>query len=119
MTPAKKITAHIEQLVAAGMFRADIARAAGLNPSTLSKYARGERNPKPTTVVRLLAVSPTSGLLDSDGMNLSDRIIEEWVFMRETLGLPSEYVIYRLSEAFRLTVTRVREVVESRGNSRS
>lgn len=119
MTPAKKITAHIEQLVAAGMFRGDIARAAGLSPSTLSKYARGERNPRPTTVVRVLSVTPTSAIIDSDGMSVADRILEEWIFMRDTLGLPTEYVIHRLSEAFRLTVTRVRQVVGSYEDSLS
>ena len=111
MTPAEQITAHVDELVATGMLRADIARAAGINPSMLSKYARGLCNPRPATLTRILAITPTSTLDDPDGMSVSDRILEEWEFMRGTLGLPSENVIYRLSDAFGLSVPHIREVV--------
>ena len=111
MTPAEQITAHVAQLTAAGMLRVDIARAAGIDPSMLSKYSRGLRSPKPATLTRILAITPTSTLDDPDGMSVSDRILEEWEFMRGTLGLPSENVIYRLSDAFGLSVPHIREVV--------
>lgn len=111
MTPAEQITAHVEQLVATGMRRADIARLAGINPSMLSKYARGIRNPKPATLTRILAITPTSTLDDPDGMSESDRILEEWEFMRGPLALPEEYVINRLSDAFGLSTRHIRRVV--------
>ena len=111
MTPAEQITTHVEQLTATGMLRVDIARAAGIDPSMLSKYARGLRNPKPATLTRILAITPTSTLDDADGMSTTDRILEEWEFMRGTLGLPAEYVIHRLSGAFGLSVPHIREVV--------
>ena len=111
MTPAEKITAHVAQLTAAGMLRVDIARAAGIDPSMLSKYARGLRNPKPATLTRILAITPTSTLDDPDGMSVTDRILEEWAFMRGTLGMPGEYVLNRLSGAFGLSVPHIREVV--------
>ena len=111
MTPAEQITTHVAQLTATGMLRVDIARAAGIDPSMLSKYARGLRNPKPATLTRILAITPTSTLDDADGMSTTDRILEEWEFMRGTLGLPGEYVIHRLSGAFGLSVPHIREVV--------
>ena len=111
MTPAEKITAHVAQLAATGMLRVDIARAAGIDPSMLSKYSRGIRNPKPMTLARILAITPTSTLDDADGMSITDRILEEWQFMRDTLGLPAEYVINRLSDAFGYSVPHIREVV--------
>ena len=111
MTPAEQINAHVAQLTAAGMLRVDIARAAGIDPSMLSKYARGLRSPKPATLTRILAITPTSTLDDPDGMSTTDRVLEEWEFMRGTLGLPSEYVIQRLSGAFGLSVPHIREVV--------
>lgn len=111
MTPAEQITAHVAQLTATGMLRVDIARAAGIDPSMLSKYARGLRNPKPATLTRILAITPTSTLDDPDGMSTTDRILEEWEFMRGTLSLPAEYVIHRLSGAFGLSVPHIREVV--------
>ena len=111
MTPAEQITAHVAQLTATGMLRVDIARAAGIDPSMLSKYARGIRNPKPATLTRILAITPTSTLDDPDGMSTTDRILEEWEFMRGTLGLPDMYVIHRLSGAFGLSVPHIREVV--------
>lgn len=111
MTPAEQITAHVDQLVAAGMLRADIARAAGINPSMLAKYARGLRSPKPATLARVLSITPTSTLDAPDGMSVSDRIVEEWEFMRDTLGLPSESVINRLSDAFGLSTRHIRRVV--------
>ena len=111
MTPAEQITTHVAQLTATGMLRVDIARAAGIDPSMLSKYARGLRNPKAATLTRILAITPTSTLDDPDGMSTTDRILEEWEFMRGTLGLPSEYVIQRLSGAFGLSVPHIREVV--------
>ena len=111
MTPAEQITTHVAQLTATGMLRVDIARAAGIDPSMLSKYARGLRNPKPATLTRILAITPTSTLDDPDGMNTTDRILEEWEFMRGTLALPDEYVIHRLSGAFGLSVPHIREVV--------
>lgn len=113
MTPARQVTAHIEQLVATGMLRADIARAAGISPSMLSKYARGLRSPKPMTLARILAITPTSTLDDPDGMSVSDRIVEEWEFMHGTLNLPATYVVHRLSDAFGLSVPHIREVVGS------
>ena len=113
MTPAEKITAHVAQLTAAGMLRVDIARAAGIDPSMLSKYARGLRNPKPLTLARILAITPTSTLDDPDGMSTTDRILEEWAFMRDTLALPAEYVISRLSDAFGYSAPHIREVVGS------
>ena len=111
MTPAEQITAHVAQLTATGMLRVDIARAAGIDPSMLSKYSRGLRSPKPATMARILAITPTSTLDDPDGMSVTDRVLEEWEFMRGTLGLPSESVIYRLSDAFGLSVPHIREVV--------
>ena len=111
MTPAEQITAHVAQLTDAGMLRVDIARAAGIDPSMLSKYARGIRNPKQMTLARILAITPTSTLDDPDGMSTTDRILEEWEFMRGTLGLPAENVIHRLSDAFGFSVPHIREVV--------
>lgn len=111
MTPAEKINAHVAQLTATGMLRVDIARAAGIDPSMLSKYARGQRSPKPATLTRILAITPTSTLDDADGMSVTDRILEEWAFMRGTLSLPAEYVVHRLSDAFCLSVPYIREVV--------
>ena len=111
MTPAEQITAHVAQLTATGMLRVDIARAAGIDPSMLSKYARGLRNPRPMTLARILAITPTSTLDDPDGMSVTDRILEEWEFMRGTLALPAENVIHRLSGAFGLSVPHIREVV--------
>ena len=111
MTPAEQITTHVAQLTATGMLRVDIARAAGIDPSMLSKYARGLRNPKAATLTRILAITPTSTLDDADGMSTTDRILEEWAFMRGTLALPGEYVIHRLSGAFGLSVPHIREVV--------
>lgn len=111
MTPAEQITTHVAQLTATGMLRVDIARAAGIDPSMLAKYARGIRNPKPATLTRILAITPTSTLEDADGMSTTDRILEEWAFMRGTLALPGEYVIHRLSGAFGLSVPHIREVV--------
>ena len=111
MTPAEQITAHVDELVAAGMLRVDIPRAAGIGPSMLSKYSRGLRSPKPAPLTRILAITPTSTLDDADGMSTTDRVLEEWEFMRGTLGLPSESVIYRLSDAFGLSVPHIREVV--------
>ena len=111
MTPADQITAHVDQLVAAGMLRADIARAAGIDPSMLPKYARGLRNPRPATLARILAITPTSTLDDPDGMSTTDRIVEEWEFMRETLALPEERVINRLSDAFGLSTRHIRRAV--------
>lgn len=111
MTPAEQINAHVAQLTAAGMLRVDIARAAGIDPSMLSKYARGVRSPKASTLARILAITPTSTLDDPDGMSTTDRVLEEWEFMRGTLGLTSEYVIQRLSGAFGLSVPHIREVV--------
>ena len=111
MTPAEQITAHVDELVAAGMLRADIARAAGIDPSMLAKYARGLRNPRPATLTRILAITPTSTLDDPDGMSTTDRIVEEWEFMRGTLALPTEYVIHRLSDAFGLSTRHIRRVV--------
>lgn len=111
MTPAEQINAHVAQLTATGMLRVDIARAAGIDPSMLSKYARGLRSPKPATLTRILAITPTSTLDDPDGMSTTDRILEEWEFMRGPLGLPGEYVIHRLSGAFGLSVPHIREVV--------
>ena len=111
MTPAEQITAHVAQLTATGMLRVDIARAAGIDPSMLAKYARGLRNPKPATLTRILAITPTSTLDDADGMSTTDRILEEWQFMRGTLALPAEYVIHRLSGAFGLSMPHIREVV--------
>ena len=113
MTPAEQITTHVAQLTATGMLRVDIARAAGIDPSMLAKYARGLRNPKPATLTRILAITPTSTLDDPDGMSTTDRILEEWAFMRGTLSLPAEYVIHRLSGAFGLSVPHIREVVGS------
>ena len=111
MTPAEQITAHVDELVATGMLRADIARAAGINPSMLSKYARGLSNPRPATLARVLSITPTSTLDDPDGMSTTDRILEEWEFMRGTLALPTEYVINRLSDAFGLSTRHIRRVV--------
>ena len=111
MTPAEKINAHVAQLTDAGMLRVDIARAAGIDPSMLSKYARGQRSPKPATLTRILAITPTSTLDAADGMSTTDRILEEWAFMRGTLGMTSEYVLHRLSDAFGLSVPHIREVV--------
>ena len=111
MTPAEQITTHVAQLTAAGMLRVDIARAAGIDPSMLSKYARGLRSPKASTLTRILAITPTSTLDDADGMSTTDRILEEWEFMRDTLALPAEYVISRLSDAFGYSVPHIREVV--------
>ena len=111
MTPAEQITAHVDQLVAAGMLRADIARAAGINPSMLAKYARGLRSPKPATLARVLSITPTSTLDDPDGMSVSDRVLEEWEFMTGTLALPETYVIHRLSDAFGLSTRHIRRVV--------
>ena len=111
MTPVEQINAHVAQLTATGMLRVDIARAAGIDPSMLTKYARGTRNPKPATLTRILAITPTSTLDDADGMSVSDRILEEWAFMRGTLALPAESVIHRLSDAFGLSVPHIREVV--------
>ena len=111
MTPVEQINTHVAQLTATGMLRVDIARAAGIDPSMLSKYARGLRNPKPATLTRILAITPTSTLDDADGMSTTDRILEEWEFMRGTLSLPCEYVINRLSGAFGLSVPHIREVV--------
>lgn len=113
MTPAEKITAHVDQLTATGMLRVDIARAAGIDPSMLSKYSRGIRNPKPMTLARILAITPTSTLDDADGMSITERILEEWAFMRDTLALPAEYVISRLSDAFGYSAPHIREVVGS------
>ena len=114
MTPAEQISAHVDQLTAAGMLRADIARAAGINPSMLAKYARGLRSPKPATLARVLSITPTSTLDDPDGMSVSDRIVEEWEFMTGTLALPETYVTHRLSDAFGLSVPHIREVVGGR-----
>ena len=111
MTPAEQINAHVAQLTATGMLRVDIARAAGIDPSMLSKYARGIRNPKQMTLARILAITPTSTLDDPDGMSTTDRILEEWEFMRGTLGMTPEYVTNRLSDAFGLSVPHIREVV--------
>ena len=44
-------------------------------------------------------------------MSVSDRILEEWEFMRGTLGLTSEYVVHRLSDAFGLSTRHIRRVV--------
>ena len=60
---------------------------------------------------RILAITPTSTLDAADGMSTTDRILEEWEFMRCTLGLPDMYVIQRLSGAFGLSVPHIREVV--------
>lgn len=114
MTPAEQITAHVAQLTAAGMLRVDIARAAGISPSMLAKYARGLRSPKPATLARVLSITPTDTLDAPDGMSVSDRVLEEWEFMTGTLALPGEYVIHRLSDAFGLSVPHIREVVGGR-----